>query len=1092
MDTLRGPEEGIVNKTSSQSSNNVNPEASIVELLHHTELVGLSDADSQKDAEVDNNSGPADDNKSDPRKEAWNHVVDSVPDLQASIFAFSSTPASSFIPETSTQTAGIPTINGDSTVAVFERKIRPKKRVSFAPDIEEGNSTVTHDHVLLIEDSTERSRLLSVVEQSRQLERSYVVPDDIPPFGWWDCFQLGLSLTYTTLCLRRNISSRCLVLDDQQGRRSCITATQISVLAHAGLAFNSSSRSLVVQQGQPPPPAKEKPKRRRSRRSARLGFTRIATRLRHRKTLNSKHKWLAKLYRPVKLKVKLKVKLRLKRGAKSKDSGDPGNAVKINKTTKGRDKSKIGSYGAIAVFQALRVNSTLLSLRLEYAAIDDVAMSALAAALRVNSTLTHLSLVGNRIGPSGARDLADALEDSPDSMLLDLDLRDNRLGAQGADELGRALRENETLTRCDLSWNQMGPQAVLGLLSALQDNFALRELCVYGRDLAEDGTQYLANLDFDSAKRIVVALRHLNESFALARLSGVRAILPIDKVKTSHWINLADRELVELDGLVVAGLVPQNNMLLSLDMHDNPGLGRTAVLELLTAIKSCATLRDINLSNTGLFPEAGENVGELVALNSTLITIKMHETAISAQQVRGNQRFGEVPQKMDFSVDSKHFLDRWILAKCFAVNRLTQELNELRLPDASRSAKAVVNMATNHKDHRDLVTVNLCGRQLELYEVAFLGKKMLHHLHLGRVALNSCMLDSAAARALADGVRNHSTLHTLELENNPLGPIGGQALAECLASSDALTYLNLSWTQLGDDGVVGFREALIRNKSIERLDLRGNELRVRGVVAIAEGLRRTATLRELHLRWNTVSPAGAEALAVALEVNKSLVLLDIEHHTMGSRGAAAFASMLEINKRLEHLNIGGTDSDDALDAGPGIGSDQAQRIAEVLTNSNRSLQILHIGANRIDANAVARFGELIKFNKTLVALDLSYSGLDATKAPRFFACLSANNTLQRLDLAHNRIGNEGLVACTRALEVNRTLRELNLAYNNMTEEPLAVLAAKLHAPKRQITPTLEWLCLTGNNMTERTRRQFLSLPQNAIAIEMQDKDDQDE
>ncbi|OWZ13924.1 hypothetical protein PHMEG_00012673 [Phytophthora megakarya] len=679
-------------------------------------------------------------------------------------------------------------------------------------------------------------------------------------------------------------------------------------------------------------------------------------------------------------------------------------------------------------------------------------------------------------------------------MLIDLDLRDNQLGAQGADEIGRALRENETLTRCDLSWNKMGPQAVLSLLSALRDNFALRELCVYGRDLSADGTQYLSNLDFDSAKRMVVSLRHLNDSFAVVRLSAARAILPIDKVKGSRWIHLANRELTELDGLVVAGLIPQNTMLLSLDLHDNPGLGRAAVLELLAAIKWTPTLRDVNLSNTGLFPEAGESIGELVALNSTLGTIQMHETVISVQQVRGNTKPGEVPETMTFFVKPKHFLDRWILAKCFAVNRVTQELNELRIPAASTSAKTagIVSLTAGQKDHRDMITVSVSGRPLEVFEAAFLGKKMLHHLHLGRVALNSCMLDGAAARVLADGVRNHATLHTLELENNPLGPIGGQAMSECLASSNALTYLNLSWTQLGDDGVVGFKEALMRNKSIERLDLRGNELRVRGVLAIAEGLRRTATLRELHLRWNSVAPAGAEALACALEINKSLLLLDIEHHTMGSRGAAAFASMLARNKHLVHLNMSGTDSDDALDAGPGIGSEQAQQIAEALSSSNRSLQVLHIGANRIDMDAVARFGELLKFNEVLVALDLSRSGLDTSKAPRFFACLSVNCKLERLDLAHNRIGNEGLVACTRSLETNRTLRELNLAYNGITEEPLAVLAAKLHSPKRPITPTLEWLCLTGNNMTERTRSEYRSLPLTVIAIELQDDDEHDE
>ncbi|GMF28110.1 unnamed protein product [Phytophthora lilii] len=1140
MNVFGGPVGSNTGEDPAHPSTNVGQaaeEIAIVELLHQTDLVEthkgmqIEKTNAEGGANTDVHQEAGDDTKAPtPRKEAWIQSIEPVVDLRSSIFEFVPAEGIAVSPGKVHEPADAPATITEQRAVTPEKKLRRKKRVSFSPEVEE-DSTLVHDHVLLIDASTERSGLLSAVEQSRHIERSYVVPDDIPPFGWWDCFQLGLSLAYTTICLRRNISSRCLAFDDQQtqlGRqRSSISATQISILAHAGLAFNCSTLSLVVRQDRlrlpSSAPAKRKPKRRRSRKMAHLGFIRMATRFRHRKrmqlsskykmtatlskrllsrpkTNNKKAKPVVKSRQALKLKVKLKLKIKFRGKSKSFDVGNAHdedgavNVEKIKKITKGPDKNKIGSYGAIAVFQSLRVNRTLLTLCLEHAAIDDSAMIALAAALRVNTTLTHLSLVGNRIGAAGAHDLADALEDSPDSMLIDLDLRDNRLGAQGAEELGRALRENETLTRCDFSWNQMGPQAVLGLLSALRDNFVLRELCVYGRDLAEDGTHFLANLDYDSAKRIVVALRHINESFAVARLSGARAVLPIDKMKISRWINLADRELVELDGLVIAGLIPQNSMLLSLDLHDNPGLGRAAVLELLTIIKSCPTLRDVNLSNTGLYPDAGESVGDIVSLNSTLESIKMHEATLYVQQVRGNQRVGEVPEVMVFSVAPKHFLDRWILAKCFAVNRLTQELNELRLPAVSNSAKTsvVVNVAANQKDHRNLVTVNLSGRPLELYEVAFLGKKMLHHLHLGRVALNSCMLDGAAARALADGVRNHSTLHTIELENNPLGPIGGRALAECLASSNALTYLNLSWTQLGDDGVMAFREALMRNKSIARLDLRGNELRVRGVVAIAEGLRRTATLRELHLRWNNVSPAGAEALAVALEINQSLRLLDIEHHTMGSRGAAAFASMLARNKHLEQLNMGGTDSDDALDAGPGIGSEQAQRIAEALTNSNRSLQMLHIGANRIDAEAAARFGEILKFNKTLVALDLSRSGLDAKKAPRFFACLSVNSTLERLNLAHNRIASEGFVACIRALETNRTLRELNLAYNGITEEPLSVLATKLNSPKRPITPTLEWLCLTGNNMTERTRREYLALPQNVIAIELVEKDSQDE
>ncbi|RLN48328.1 hypothetical protein BBJ28_00008921, partial [Nothophytophthora sp. Chile5] len=1054
----------------SNSENQAQSETTVVEMVDHTELVDPRCRMQESGSGLDNNRSV--EMKVLPRKEAWIQVLEPAVDLSSNIFDFVPLPATDEPSTASTIASSNPiqvpqsvekAATADSKpVVVLECKPRIKKSVSFAPTVED-DGNLTSEHVLLINVRPDRAELQSAMDQTRQLERSYIVPDDLPPFGWWDCFQLGLTLTYTTMCLRRSLSSRCLVLEDQsKQRRAPLTATQMGVLARAGLAFNASTQALIVRQApalaaaSPSSPIRRKPRRKKHwrRRSVKYKWmAQVAKRLpsRTNKTVDTKVKHKSK----VKLKLKLQLpelKRRIKVNGRSagSDSGlSDGNKAKRLQIR--QEPNKVGARGSIAVFQALRVNTTLVSLCLEHAAIDDSAMSALAAALSVNATLTHLSLAGNRIGPAGARELADALEDSPDSMLLDLDLHDNCLGSQGALELGRALRENETLVRCDFSWNQLNSQAAQSLLDALRDNFVLRELCVYGRDLAGDGTQFLANLDFDCAKSIAVALRHLNDSFAMIRLTSERAALPIDKLKTSRWVVLPDRELLELDGLVISGLLPRNDMLLSLDLRDNPGLGRTAVLALLAAIKCCPTLRHVNLLNVGVFEEAGESVGELVASNSTLETITLHDTTLSVQQLRGNQRAGDVPETMAFTVAPEHFLDRWVLGKCFASNRLTQELNGLRLATVASKTATIVALAANERGCKDLVELNLSSHALELHEVFFLGKKMFHHLNLGRVAFNSCSLDSAAARALADGVRNHATLHTIELENNPLGPIGGQAMAECLGVSSALTFLNLSWTRLGDDGAVAFRDALARNKSLLRLDLRGNELRARGVVAVANGLRRNATLRELHLRWNSVCPAGAEALAVALDFNQSLRVLDIEHHTMGPRGAAAFASMLKRNKQLEQLNMGGTDTTDALDAGPGVGSEQAQRIAAALTTANRSLRVLNVGANQIDADAAASFGELLKFNSTLTALDLSRSGLDAKKAPRFFACLTMNTSLTRLNLSRNCIANDGLIACMRALETNRSLRELNLAHNAITEEPLAVFVTKLQAAKRSIS-----------------------------------------
>lgn len=965
-----------------------------------------------------------------PRKQAWIQVVVS-PALMASssIFTFTPPPPTEDLILTG---VGSSTANQNGgTVS----PVGPVSGVTTPPEAEADLAATTGSHVIQMEPLLESENL--ELAQALQTEKSYSTPLDIPEFGWADCFQLGVRLTYTTMLLRRNISPRILTVDegvtgDGDEMVGKLTATQICILAHSGLAFNSSTQSLVIRQA--PPAAKPKaPVKRKI---------------------------------PTKKKAKKMVKshCNLIDGIKSR--------LPLKHWTTHTATNNVGDKGAIAVFRALRVNTSLLSLTLQHLGLGDQAMCTLAAMLRCNSTLTKLDLQGNNIGPRGVQALCDAIEDIPDSMLLHLDLSSNRITDSGIPSLCRAFRENETLVWLNVSWNQLTSLALLDFLQALRDNFVLSNVAMYGKDCDED--QYCENHESKFAKQITEALRCVNDCFDQLRLTSSRACLPVRKLKQSRWVTIPGTNLMEMDALVIAGLLPLNTKLLTLDLSNNPGIERWAILEVLASIKHCKTLTSVNMANTGLYEEVAERVAELIASNETLVSITMHRDPIQVQEVRGCHH--EVALEiLEFDIPKGHHFDRWILAKCLALNRPTQELNRVRLP---------VALAETIGSSSKLVSVNLLGRAFDMYEVVFLSKKIFHHLHLGRVALNNCSIESYGGIALADAVRNHATLETLELEHNAIGIAGGAAMVECIQYNASLTYLNLSWNRIGNDGAAGFRHALRANRSLQRLDLRGNDLSAPAIVAISDGLRGNACLTELFLRWNTICPRGAEALAEALLMNKTLRLLDIEHHTMGAAGAHAFALMLEKNTCLQELNMKG---DDAISDGDakGIGAEQAQQIAVVLTEKNKSLTHLNIAQNQIGKDGIVWFSNLLKFNKTLKVLDLSLSGMDGKIALRFFECLGMNKTLVKLNLAHNRISNEGTMACLKALDVNKVLEDLNLTDNLITEEPLALLNQKLRSPKCAIA--LKWLCIAENAMTERTYQALRTLSHTGLTLVLEEE-----
>jgi hypothetical protein len=109
---------------------------------------------------------------------------------------------------------------------------------------------------------------------------------------------------------------------------------------------------------------------------------------------------------------------------------------------------RIGAEGAKAVAEALKVNSTLQTIDLDYNGIGDEGAKAAAEAIKVNSTLQTIYLDYNGIGDGGAKAVAEAIK--VNSTLQTIYLGGNSIGAEGAKAIAEAIKVNSMLDIVDL------------------------------------------------------------------------------------------------------------------------------------------------------------------------------------------------------------------------------------------------------------------------------------------------------------------------------------------------------------------------------------------------------------------------------------------------------------------------------------------------------------------------------------------------------------------------------------------------------------------------------------------------------------------
>jgi len=343
-------------------------------------------------------------------------------------------------------------------------------------------------------------------------------------------------------------------------------------------------------------------------------------------------------------------------------------------------------------------------------------------------------------------------------------------------------------------------------------------------------------------------------------------------------------------------------------------------------------------------------------------------------------------------------------------------LTSLDLADNDIGSLGAAELAAALEHHPEIMSLDLRNNSIGATGAAALCELLQETSALTELDLRSNRIEETAAALFAQALELNDSLTRLDLGGNSIRNEGAISLAEVLlVNSSSLTSLNLARNDIGPAGAAALGLALCSNTALSSLMLNGNDIGDAGATALAEALHGNCALTSLNLSGNELSSAAAVALAAALRVNGTLKTLDLFGNKLGSAGANALGAALDCNRTLTSLDLGVNNVDDM----------GAAALAETVLSVDSMLMPLE--GNRSCARLLAAATKGCKTQpSTLVALNLEGNAIGNLGAAAFALALRTNCSLTSLNLGRNDIGNDGVTALSAALLVNRTLTSLEL------------------------------------------------------------------
>jgi Ran GTPase-activating protein (RanGAP) involved in mRNA processing and transport len=428
-------------------------------------------------------------------------------------------------------------------------------------------------------------------------------------------------------------------------------------------------------------------------------------------------------------------------------------ALKVNAvvTTLDLGRNKIGDEGAKAIAEALKVNAVVTTLYLYDNNIGPEGAMAIAEALKVNAVLTSVDLRFNSIGDVGAMAIAEALK--VNAVVTTLDLGDNRFGDEGAKAIAEALKVNAVLTELWLNGNNIGPEGAIAIAEALKVNAVLTELLLRANEIGDVGAKAIAE-----ALKVNAVLKNCNllensldieSATMLAKIGAERGIMLSGMKRDQTEANLSSKGLRSADAILIGSDLQFMAVLTELSLFHN-NIGDNGAKAIAEALKVNAVVTELFLYSNSIGDEGAVAIAEALKVNAVMKNISVAYSNI----------VGEAAQQLAAA----------------ALGSLSLEV--------------------------------LSGVPI----------KELREDKLTELNLRSNGLGSTEGIVLAELIKFSAVLTNLDLKWNNIGDEGAIAIAEALKVNAVLTKLNLKYNSMGDAGEKAVRDT-VKDRSGFELEL---------------------------------------------------------------------------------------------------------------------------------------------------------------------------------------------------------------------------------------------------------------------------------
>ena len=673
----------------------------------------------------------------------------------------------------------------------------------------------------------------------------------------------------------------------------------------------------------------------------------------------------------------------------------------------------LSKLDSLSILKGMKNISSLVKINVSHNEIIDEAADELASVLFHNTLLQELNLSYNSLSKLDSLRIFKSMKNI--SSLIKINVSHNEIIDEAAKELVNILLQNTSLQQLDLSYNSLSKLDSLSILKGMKNISSLVKINVSHNKIIDEAADELGNVLLHNT-----LLQELDLSYnSLSKLDSLSILKGMKNISSLATLNVSHNEIIDKAADELVSVLLQNTSLQELDLSYN-SLSKLDSLSILKGMKNISSLIKINVSHSKIIDEAADELASVLFHNTLLQELDLSYNSLSKlDSLRILKGMKNISSLVTLNLSHNKIIDEAAdeLASVLFHNTLLQEIdlsyNSLSKLDSLRILRGMKNISS-------LITINVSHNEIIDEAADELANILLHNTSLQEIDLSYNSLSKLDSLRILRGMKNISTLITINVSHNEIIDEAADKLAYVLLNNASLQEIDLSYNSLSKLDSLRIFKGMKNTSSLIAINVSHNEIIDEAADELAFVLLNNSLLQELDLSYNSLS--DSLRILKGLKNISSLVTLNVSHNEIIEEAADELANVLLNNTSLQELNLS-YNSLSKLDS---------LRILKAMKNIS-SLVKINISHSKIIDEAADELANVLVHNTLLQELDLSYNGLSKLDSLRILKGMKNISSLVTLNVSHNKIIDEAADELANVLLHNTSLQELDFSYNSLSK-----------------------------------------------------------